>query len=222
MAHGQQVVRIDRERRDPVAPETARRALSLALERLPEADVVVVSDYAKGLIDPALCAGLGRLARRRATPVVVDPKGRDYSKYAGATAITPNKAEAALAANRDLSEEASLLQVGRDLLDTLSCQGVLITRGEEGLSLFQADGPVVHLPTFGRKVYDVTGAGDTVVGTFALALAAGASMAEAAYLANHAAGIVVGRIGAATVTASELAAAVERRAGAEARRRDAA
>jgi len=221
MAQSQQVVRIDRERRGPVSADVARRALTLALDRLPDVDAVVLSDYAKGLVDATICAEIVRRARQRGTPVVVDPKGRDYSKYVGATAITPNKAEAALATNRDVSEDGALIEVGRELLRSLRCQAVLVTRGEEGLSLFQADGDVCHLPTFGRKVYDVTGAGDTVVGTFVLGLAAGASMVEAAYLANHAAGIVVGRIGAATVTSAELVAAAERRPFPESRRREA-
>ena len=211
MAHNQQVVRIDRERRAPPHSETSRRVLALAAERLPEVDAVVVSDYAKGLVDRVVCARVIGLARGRGTPVVIDPKGRDYSKYSGATVITPNKAEAAEAADHDVSSEASLAAAGRRLLRSLGCEAVLVTRGEEGLSLFLADGQITHLPTFGRRVYDVTGAGDTVVSTFVLGLAAGATMAEAAYLANHAAGVVVGRIGAATVSPAELLAASERR-----------
>lgn len=218
IAHNQQVVRIDREHRGPVAASIASAALSAALERLPDVEAVVLSDYAKGLLGPGICSGVIEGARGQGVLVVVDPKGRDYSKYARATAITPNKAEAGEAASQELRDEAALVEVGRDLLRSLELDSLLITRGEEGLSLFQASGDVCHLPTFGRKVFDVTGAGDTVVAAFVLSLAAGASAVDAAYVANHAAGIVVGRIGAATVSPEELATALERRLAWERRR----
>jgi D-beta-D-heptose 7-phosphate kinase/D-beta-D-heptose 1-phosphate adenosyltransferase len=228
VAHGQQVLRIDRESREPLAVPVRRRALAAAIELLPEVDAVVLSDYAKGLVDATVCSGVIRRASLRQMPVVVDPKGRDFSRYAGATAITPNEQEAALAANREIRDEPTLVEVGRALREAIGCRAVLITRGEAGMTLLEDGSDVVHLPTFGRKVYDVTGAGDTVVSTFVLGLAAGAGLAESAYLANHAAGIVVGRLGAATVTPRELIAATARqvivgsRRSRESRRRTAA
>ena len=210
VAHSQQVLRIDRESSETPAETTLRRALGQALELVGEVDAVILSDYSKGLLDASLCRGVIGSARRRGLPVVVDPKGRDFSKYAGATAVTPNKLEAALAVGRDLLDENGLVEAALELRRAVDARAVLVTRGEEGMTLLEDGRDALHLPTFGRKVFDVTGAGDTVVSAFTLGLAAGTGMAEAAYIANHAAGIVVGRVGAATVTPRELAAATQR------------
>ncbi len=143
-----------------------------------------------------------------AVPVIVDPKVAHISRYKGATIITPNHLEAVQAAGLHGEDEATLLEAGRQLYQRLGCQAVLITRGERGMSLFEDRGRVAHIPTVARQVFDVTGAGDTVVATMALALAAGAPLRQAAILANYAAGVVVGMVGTAAVTAAQLEEAI--------------
>ncbi len=143
-------------------------------------------------------------ARSLGTITVVDPKVDHWALYREVTVVTPNHWEAAVAWGHRIRRDADLRAAGRHLLDTLRVQAVLITRGPKGMSLFEADGTVTHIPAVAREVYDVTGAGDTVVGAMALALAAGASLVEAARVANHAAGVVVGKVGTATVSVDEL------------------
>lgn len=204
IAHNQQVVRADRESRAPVTAAIEDAIIAHFAEALAAADAVVVSDYNKGLLTPRLLAETLAAARRRERPVCLDPKTRSFANYQPVTVITPNHQEAAEAAGVAIEDEASLTEAGRRLLSAVSCRAVLITRGEEGMALFTDDGAVTHIPTVAREVYDVTGAGDTVIATLGLALAAGASFAEAAILANHAAGVVVGKVGTATVTRDEL------------------
>ncbi len=204
IAHSQQIVRVDRERKEAVNGPLSQLVLERLRRVLADSDILVVSDYAKGLLTPALLRSIIASARQAGKAVLVDPKGRDYSKYRGVTAIMPNKQEAGQAVNGDITDESSLISTGRTLLRQLECEAVLITRGEEGMSLFEKRGCITHLPTFSRTVYDVTGAGDTVIAALSLALAAGASFLESATLANHAAGIVVGKVGTATVTSREL------------------
>jgi rfaE bifunctional protein kinase chain/domain len=203
IAHNQQVVRADRESRAPVATDIEAAIIAQFAGALDAADAVVVSDYNKGLLTPRLLAETLAAARRRDLPVCLDPKMRSFAGYQPVTVITPNHQEAAAAAGLAIEDEASLTEAGRRLLGAIDCRAVLITRGEEGMALF-TEGEVTRIPTVAREVYDVTGAGDTVVATLALALAAGASFAEAAILANHAAGVVVGKLGTATVTRGEL------------------
>ncbi|TLY22391.1 MAG: D-glycero-beta-D-manno-heptose-7-phosphate kinase, partial [Nitrospirae bacterium] len=168
------------------------------------ASALVVSDYAKGVVSPRVMTDVMDLAHRHKVPVIVDPKVAHISRYKGATVITPNHLEAVQAAALHGDDEATLLEAGRQLYQRLGCQAVLITRGERGMSLFEDRGRITHIPTVARQVFDVTGAGDTVVATLALALATGASMRQAAILANHAAGVVVGMVGTAAVTAAQL------------------
>jgi D-beta-D-heptose 7-phosphate kinase/D-beta-D-heptose 1-phosphate adenosyltransferase len=137
-------------------------------------------------------------------PLIVDPKPVNLQYFTGATVITPNHHEAARMAGVRIEDERSLLAAARHIRDDLGCEAVLITRGEAGMALLEGDGPLVTIPTMAKEVYDVTGAGDTVAATLALGLAAGGSMREAAVLANHAAGIVVGKVGTACVSAAEL------------------
>jgi D-beta-D-heptose 7-phosphate kinase/D-beta-D-heptose 1-phosphate adenosyltransferase len=178
-------------------------------ERLPRADVLLISDYAKGMIGPHLTREVLRLASRLKKFVAVDPKVQHVPLFRGVTVIAPNHHEAAAAARILIREEADLLRVGERLLRRLKARAVLITRGEQGMSLFEAGRPVAHIPTFAREVYDVTGAGDTVMAALALALASGASVRDAAVLANYAAGVVVGKRGTATVSRAELSRALE-------------
>lgn len=207
IAHSQQVVRADRESRAPITPEIEKCLLSIFRSALESADAVVVSDYGKGLLTPALLSSTLSAARERGLTVCLDPKMRNFDHYQPVTVITPNNQEAAEAAGIAIDDEESLTAAGRKLLASIECRAVLVTRGEEGMTLFTEDG-VTHIPTVAREVYDVTGAGDTVIATLALAIASGASLEEAAVLANHAAGVVVGKVGTASVTREELLATI--------------
>lgn len=207
IAHSQQVVRADRESRAPIRPEIEERLLGIFRSELDAADAVVVSDYGKGLLTPALLSGALAAARERGLTVCLDPKMRNFVHYQPVTIITPNNQEAAEASGIAIEDEESLTEAGRKLLASIECRAVLVTRGEEGMTLFTED-TVTHIPTVAREVYDVTGAGDTVIATLALAIASGASLEEAAVLANHAAGVVVAKVGTASVTRDELLATV--------------
>jgi rfaE bifunctional protein kinase chain/domain len=209
VAHGQQVVRTDREDAGDIA-ESAERALLEALRaELPEAAALVISDYQKGTLTASLLRRTLARARRRRVPVLVDPKLRHFRLYRGATVVTPNQLEAEQATGLRLSDDGERREAGRRILALLACRAVVVTRGEHGLSLFERGRAPVEVPTAAREVFDVTGAGDSVIATMALALAAGATLREAAILANCAAGVVVGKVGTAQVTPSELLAAVQ-------------
>ncbi|HKP86453.1 MAG TPA: D-glycero-beta-D-manno-heptose-7-phosphate kinase [Blastocatellia bacterium] len=208
IAHNQQVVRADRESRVVIAKEVEDQLVARFLGQIETADAVVVSDYNKGLLTKRLLSATLDRARERGLIVCLDPKMRSFVDYQPVTVITPNNQEAAEAAGIAIEDEKSLFEAGRRLLGSIDCRAVLITRGEEGMTLFTDGGEVTHIPTVAREVYDVTGAGDTVIATLALALTAGASLTEAAVLANHAAGVVVGKVGTATVTCEELLATI--------------
>ena len=212
IAHNQQVVRTDRESRSPIAASIEDRVVEGFREEIEGADAVVVSDYGKGLLTPGLLARVLTAARERGLIVCLDPKMRSFLHYQPVTVITPNNQEAADASGVPIEDEQSLTEAGRKLLGSVDTRAVLITRGEEGMSLFigraQDAAEVTHIPTVAREVYDVTGAGDTVIATLALALASGASLEEAAVLANHGAGVVVGKVGTASVTRDELLATI--------------
>lgn len=175
---------------------------------MPEADVLLVSDYAKGVIGPRLVRQVLALAARHKKVVAVDPKVQHVPLFRGVTVIAPNHHEASAAARILVRDDDDLRRVGAALLRRLHARAVLVTRGEQGMSLFEAGRAPTHIPTFAREVYDVTGAGDTVMAVLALALAAGASMREAAVLANVGAGVVVGKRGTATVNRAELVRAL--------------
>jgi D-glycero-beta-D-manno-heptose-7-phosphate kinase len=211
IAHNQQVVRADRESRARIADAIEDRVAESFHNSIEAADAVVVSDYGKGLLTPGLLAQSLTAARERGLIVCLDPKMRSFDHYQPVTVITPNHQEASEASGIPIEDEQTLTEAGRKLLSSIATRAVLITRGEEGMALFTrggADGAeVTHIPTVAREVYDVTGAGDTVIATLALALASGASLEEAAVLANHAAGVVVGKVGTASLTREELLAA---------------
>ena len=207
IAHNQQVVRFDREQRQPVSEKVRRAILEFVGRRIRRADGLVISDYAKGVISSELMSDLIGLAHQSRVRIIVDPKVSHMPYYKGVHVITPNTAEAFGAAGLEHGSHGSeddLKRAGRTLLDRLGCQAVLITRGEHGMSLFENNGKVTHIPTVAREVYDVTGAGDTVIATMAMGLCAGASMRNASILANYAAGIVVGIVGTATVQRAQL------------------
>jgi D-beta-D-heptose 7-phosphate kinase/D-beta-D-heptose 1-phosphate adenosyltransferase len=209
VAGSQHIVRFDRESDAPLDRTTRARVVQQVADELPEADALLISDYAKGVVSPPLIRQILALAARLKKIVAVDPKVQHLPLFRGVTVVAPNHHEAAAAVRILVRGEPDLLRVGRLLLRRLHSRAVLITRGERGMSLFQAGKPVAHIPTFAREVYDVTGAGDTVMAALSLALAAGASMHEAAVLANHAAGVVVGKRGTATVSRAELQQALQ-------------
>ncbi len=208
IAHNQQIVRYDVERRADIKAQYQQRIIRYVESRLRDIACLVVSDYAKGVVTAALMANLTRLAALRKIPIIVDPKVEHFSYYKGATVVTPNHLEAMQAAGVHGEDDQAVNQAGDILRQRLGCDCVLVTRGEKGMSLFESNGAHWHIPTVARQVYDVTGAGDTVIGTLALAMAAGASIRDGAILANHAAGVVVGMVGTATVTAPQLSEAL--------------
>jgi rfaE bifunctional protein kinase chain/domain len=208
IAHNQQVVRYDVEQKGELKKSLQQRILRYVELRLRELSCLVVSDYAKGVVTATLMSELTRLASLRRIPVVVDPKVEHFGYYKGVTVITPNHLEATQAAGIHGDDDQAIDQAGAIIRQRLGCQSVLVTRGEKGMSLYEAEGASWHIPTRARQVYDVTGAGDTVIGTLALALSSGATMKDAARLANQAAGIVVGMVGTATVSAQQLSEAL--------------
>ncbi|MGB0670786.1 MAG: D-glycero-beta-D-manno-heptose-7-phosphate kinase [Rhodospirillales bacterium] len=208
IAAGQQVLRADRESLEPLADALAETLIAEAEKSLAQADVVILSDYGKGVLAPAVLTRLLAAARAAGKPVVVDPKGHDYARYQGATVITPNRKELSEAAARPLNSSLDVEEAARSLIAAFGFGAVLATLGAEGMLVVPADGEAVNLPAEAREVFDVSGAGDTVVATLAAALAAGAPLIQAAQLANLAAGIVVGKVGTAAVYASELTAAL--------------
>jgi rfaE bifunctional protein kinase chain/domain len=203
IAHNQQVVRFDREDKTRVDGRMLGRILEYVEDVLSGHDAIVLSDYKKGVISCELVKAILKKTRPKKIFLSVDPKVGHFHCYRHVSLITPNVHEASIASGIDIKDEKSLLEAGRLLLRKLSCDAVLITRGERGMSLFRKD-TVVHIPTAAKNVYDVTGAGDTVIAAFTLARAAGAKMEEAAVIANHAAGIVVGEVGTAIVIPEQL------------------
>lgn len=213
VAGSQHVVRFDREDGRDLHPGVTRRLLEGVRERLPHVHALLISDYAKGVVTAGLMRQVLPLARRLGRIVTVDPKVRHFNLFKRATAVAPNHHEAGAAAGVVIRSEADLLRVGGRLLRRLEAEALLITRGEQGMSLFERGGAVHHIPAVAKEVYDVTGAGDTVMSALTLALAAGATMRQAAAIANHAAGIVVGKVGTAVVTLPELRAALRGKGG---------
>jgi D-beta-D-heptose 7-phosphate kinase/D-beta-D-heptose 1-phosphate adenosyltransferase len=214
VAHHQQVVRADRERSDDIAADLEDGLVGRLRSALPSCGALVVSDYQKGVVTKRLMRTVVSLARRRGIPVLVDPKVRHFPFYRGVSVITPNQIETEQATGIRIRGEDDLLAAGARILRKLRCGAALVTRGEQGMSLFQGGARPLHIPTAAREVFDVTGAGDTVIATVALGLCGGARLHEAAMLANYAAGVVVGKLGTATATPDEVMAAVEAAAAA--------
>jgi D-beta-D-heptose 7-phosphate kinase/D-beta-D-heptose 1-phosphate adenosyltransferase len=213
IAHSQQVVRFDRENTDDVSKPDLLKILKFVRENIKRMDVVILEDYGKGVMQPFLLREIVRLAKKFKKPVLVDPKEKNFVYYQGVTCITPNRSEAYTGYERthgSCYKAPELEEVGWGLMKKLKLDSVLITLGEDGMALFEKKKKLTKIPTAAREVYDVSGAGDTVIATLALALAAGAKMQEAAKLANLAAGIVVGKLGTATVAPGELEEAVRK------------
>ena len=223
IAHSQQVVRADRESRADLAGAGLERMVAALERELPGCEALVVSDYGKGVVHPGVLAVALAAARRASAPaaaarapvrgagipVCVDPKESHIDHYRGVSILTPNQHEAGYVQGRRITDEPSLMEVGWGLQKRLETEAVLITRGADGMSLFERGGRYTYLPTEAREVFDVTGAGDTVVSVVALALAAGADFPGACHLANHAAGVVIREIGTASCTPDDLLASLD-------------
>lgn len=206
IAQGQQVVRTDWESTEDIAGEIEARSIAMVEEVVRRSKALVLSDYSKGALTPKVIERAIATSKARGVPILVDPKLRRYRLYRGVTLVTPNFNEAARFTGIDVRFEGDLEQAAGKILDELECEAVLITRGEQGMSLYERERPPLHIATAAREVFDVTGAGDTVIATAALALACGESLPRAAELSNRAAGIVVGKLGTATVLPEELLA----------------
>ena len=207
LAAGQQLLRADRERTGPLAAPVAADLARVAADAVPGSDAVLLSDYGKGVVDGPVLAAVMARAHECARPVVVDPKGLDFARYRGAAAVTPNRAELAEATRVPVDGEAEIVAAARQVIDQCGIAAVLVTRGADGMTLVDGSG-FEHLPARAREVFDVSGAGDTVAATFTAGIAAGLGLADSARLANAAAGVVVGKVGTATVSAADLATAL--------------
>lgn len=204
MARGQQMLRLDREDSSLLDETETRRVLDTLREVLPDHRLLVMSDYAKGLLTPSLCGAVLAEAAARGVRVLADPKPANADCYRGVDLMTPNRREAVQLARLEARDRESILDVGRRVMERYGCAQLLITLGGEGMALFMRDGGVWNIPTAAKAVFDVAGAGDTVIATAALALAAGAALPAACSLANYAAGGVVEHVGVITVSGEEL------------------
>jgi rfaE bifunctional protein kinase chain/domain len=211
IASGQQVVRTDVEKSSDVTGQVERTLLDTVRDELPTCKALVVSDYQKGAVTASLLRKAVALGRRRGVPVLVDPKLRETRFYRGVTVVRPNQREAERASGIALQTERDLLEAGRRLLTLLGCRALVITRGARGLALFEQGRSPLMVPSVAREVFDLTGAGDSVTATMAVALAAGANLREAAILANCAAGVVVGKLGTAQASPEEVLEAIRAR-----------
>jgi D-beta-D-heptose 7-phosphate kinase/D-beta-D-heptose 1-phosphate adenosyltransferase len=209
LAGHQHVLRTDRETKREISNDHVDKLVGFVKERMDDFDIVLLSDYGKGLFTEGLLRQLISEANQRKKGIIVDPKGLNFKKYAGATVITPNKKEASFAAGAEIADDVSLLAAGQRLLQDIPVQKVLMSCGKEGMVLFEDGREPYRITAEARQVFDVSGAGDTVLAVLGLGLASGAAFREAATLANVAAGIVVGKVGTATVSRQELQNALE-------------
>ncbi len=204
IAHSQQIVRFDKEVKKDINKTTLGKILGYLRSNITNYDAVIISDYGKGVVTKELVEGVVDICVKNERVIIVDPKTDHFEYYKKITSMTPNHHEASKAVGIEITNERNLEKAGAKLLKALESESLLITRGDKGMALFEKDGSISKIPTVAQKVYDVTGAGDTVIATFTLALSVGATLKEAAVLANYAAGIVVGKVGTATTTIKEL------------------
>lgn len=209
IAHHQQVVRFDKENVEEISPLDRKQLLSFLTKKIQSTDVVIIEDYGKGVITAPFLKQIIRLAKRAGKMILVDPKEKHFNYYQGVTSLTPNRFEAYGMLGLERGSKVPLEEVGSRIMKRLKSESLLITLGEEGMALFEKSGKITRIPTTAKEVFDVSGAGDTVIATFALALAAGAKFVEAAMISNLAAGVVVGKLGTATLDQSELRAAIQ-------------
>ena len=211
VAHNQQVVRFDRESRKRLGSESGKRILDFIQQIRGSYDAIIVADYGKGVISAELMEGFRSPILDSDAIIAVDPKTGNFECYQGVDVITPNHHEAGAFCRIEITDEETLVRAGTQMLTELNCRCVLITQGKHGMTLFENDGEISHIPTVAREVFDVTGAGDTVISTFCLALASDMDLKSAATIANFAAGIVVGEVGTSTVKAEELKKVINNR-----------
>ncbi len=209
VAGSQQLLRADGEKPAPTQGKLAEALLAAYAAELAAADVVVVSDYAKGVLSDAVLKSCIALARQNGKQVLVDPKSRDFRRYAGASVLKPNREEVRAATGLPCDSDAEAAAAARKAIEIAEVRAVLVSRAQAGMTLVSAGGAVLHLPAEAREVFDVSGAGDTVMATFAVALSVGFDLPQAARLANMAGGIVVGKVGTAVVHAADLAQAIQ-------------
>ncbi len=203
LGQNQQLLRVDYENKDYLSEREEKKIIDSLAKEIGKSDAVVVSDYAKGVVTEKVMKNIATLCKKNGKPLIVDPKPKHFAFYKGATLITPNTKEACEAVGIEETESEGINEVG-ERLKRITGSNILITRGERGMSLFSLDCSIRHIPTAAKEVYDVTGAGDTVVGAISLSIAAGARLEDAAVIANHAAGITVGKVGTSTVSPEEL------------------
>lgn len=208
VAHQQHVARVDREDSEPVSGAVQQQLLDRIQQFLPVVDAIVISDYLKGTLPDRLVALIIKAAKQQHKKVIVDPKGDYYLKYKEAFVLTPNFHEFETAVRKRVKTEAEVQKEALKLIHKLKLESLLITRSEKGMSLVQKTGAKLDIETRAQEVFDITGAGDTVIGMLAVALASGCSVSSAAQLANYAAGVVVGKIGTSTVTLDEIKTAI--------------
>lgn len=204
VAHNQQVVRFDKESRKEIGPDSVKRILDFIQERMASLDAVIVADYGKGVISEKLMNGIRKLLKKSDIVLSVDPKTENFRYYESIDLMTPNHHEAGAFCRVDIVNEETLVQAGTQIIQELNCRSVLITQGKDGMTLFEEGGDINHIPTVARQVFDVTGAGDTVISTLCLGLASGMDLKSAAIISNFAAGIVVAEVGTSTVSSEEL------------------
>ena len=209
IASHQHVLRIDRETDKTISDSTIDKITRFIEDNITHVDVVLISDYGKGLITKRLLSGVISAAQKHKKVTIADPKGLDFSKYSGVSLLTPNKKEAALASGIEIVDESTLLKAGNKILQTVGLDKLLITCGKDGMVLFDQNKEPYKVRAKTRQVYDVSGAGDTVLSVFGLAIASGASFKDAMSIANTAAGIVVGKVGTATISRQELSTALK-------------
>lgn len=203
IAHNQQVVRFDREAKSGISNSLTSSILEYVKERLPHIKGIIISDYSKGVITKHLIQEIISITNSKVF-IAADPKIGHFNYYKGVSIITPNLNEASFGSGVDIRDNETLLEAGSALMKKLQCDAVLITRGDQGMTLFEKNGNITHIPTFAREVFDVTGAGDTVIATLTLCRAAGLKLKESAIYANHAAGAVVGEVGTTVATPEDI------------------
>jgi len=204
IAAHQQMVRVDWEHIAPLSKEDINKVTELIRQKLDDIDALVIEDYGKGMISPHLLKSIVSLARKHKKIITVDPKVEHFSYYRGVTAMTPNEKEASAGSGIKITSDADVDRAGWRLLKKLNCGAVVVTLGDKGMKVFEEKRSVFHIPTVAQEVFDVSGAGDTVISVFTLALSCGLPIREAAELSNIAAGIVVGKVGVAVVTKEEV------------------
>ncbi|MFH2091226.1 MAG: D-glycero-beta-D-manno-heptose-7-phosphate kinase [Pseudomonadota bacterium] len=210
IASNQQVLRIDREIKKNITDETLEKLVAIIAQNIKDTNLVIISDYDKGLITPKLVQETVKLAKQHQVLVLADPKSLNFTKYEAVNILTPNKKEASLAANMDIHCDQDLVNAGNKIMKKVKLEKLLITCGQDGMMLFEKGEPVFHIESNARQVFDVSGAGDTVISLLGLGLATGASFKQSAQIANAAAGIVVAKVGTATASIEELKQALAR------------